>query len=996
MIVPVHHHRESARILLNAEHRQLLLQSLRFEQIDARQMTIKTAHAKTCRWLLKNRQYLDWLDTTKSNEHHGFLWIKGNAGTGKSTLMKFALSNARKTMKDHNVFSFFFNARGESMEKSTVGTYRSLLLQLIEHLPELQTVFDALGLSSSSISKDHEWSIEPLKALLEQAILSLCTSSVIFFIDALDECEEQQIREMIQFFEHIGELAVLNGIHLQVCFSSRHYPHITIRNGLELILEGQEGHTQDITNYIETELKIGKSKIARQIRVELQEKALGIFMWVVLVVGILNKEYDDGQVHTLRRKLQELPGDLHKLFRDILTRDSHNKDRLILCIQLVLFAKRPLSPAELYHALLLSIDVEAITEWDPEETTEDDLKRFLLNSSKGLADTTISKESKVQFIHESVRDFLLKENGLGKIWPEFGSNFKGQSHERLKQCCLDYINIDFSLSLDISNIHSKTSIEKATSLRELALQKFPFLGYAVQNVLYHADTASGGDISQEHFLRSFPSLEWIKLSNLFEIHKVRRHTTRVSCLYLLAELNMANLIKNLGSANRCMDIESERYGCALFAAAAMGSEGALELCMNSLDMRRNGIAEEQDRPRPVRYIAKRDFTYSKMRGALLSAAELGLDKLATMLVKSTAHFKIDTRDTTGATALWWAASHGCDSAVKSLLLAGSMSVNNPNRHGQTPLCAAAAKGHTSVVEILLDNGANINAQNQGYGTALQTAAYGNHRETLLLLLKKGADINEQGGPQGNVFQAAAYKGDQETLLMLLGNGFDINAHAETYGKALNVAASEGNCNALILLLELGIDMDVQGEDLTRAFVGAARRGHIEVLLLLLQKGIDINANSRNDDNALSAAASRGQHETVLWLLEKGADINGRGNCYGRALQMASYSMKGQKIVRTLLDRGADVNAQGGDYGNALQAAATWSKDIATILLDRGAYVNARGGSYGSALQAAAAHSKEDIIRLLLDRGADTRLCEYRPLWSRAVKALLQADEFSSL
>ena len=104
---------------------------------------------------------------------------------------------------------------------------------------------------------------------------------------------------MIQFFEHIGALAVSNCIRFQVCFSSRHYPHITILKGLKLVLEEQEGHTQDIANYIVTELKIGESNNARQIREKLQERASGIFMWVVLVVGILNKESDRGQVHAL-------------------------------------------------------------------------------------------------------------------------------------------------------------------------------------------------------------------------------------------------------------------------------------------------------------------------------------------------------------------------------------------------------------------------------------------------------------------------------------------------------------------------------------------------------------------------------------------------------------------------------------------------------------------------------------------------------------------------
>ena len=58
---------------LNEEQTRMLLDSLKFDQIDARQMTIKNAHAKTCKWLLKNFEYLDWLNATKLGEHHGFL-----------------------------------------------------------------------------------------------------------------------------------------------------------------------------------------------------------------------------------------------------------------------------------------------------------------------------------------------------------------------------------------------------------------------------------------------------------------------------------------------------------------------------------------------------------------------------------------------------------------------------------------------------------------------------------------------------------------------------------------------------------------------------------------------------------------------------------------------------------------------------------------------------------------------------------------------------------
>lgn len=85
------------------------------------------------------------------------------------------------------------------------------------------------------------------------------------------------------------------------------------------------------------------------------------------------------------------------------------------------------------------------------------IKRFILDSSKGLTEITTSKLQKVQFIHESVRDFLLKEDGLSSIWPDLRSNLQGQSHERLKQCCLSYISVDIFTPLDVPDLLPKAS-----------------------------------------------------------------------------------------------------------------------------------------------------------------------------------------------------------------------------------------------------------------------------------------------------------------------------------------------------------------------------------------------------------------------------------------------------------------------------------------------------------------------------------------------------------
>jgi hypothetical protein len=259
------------------------------------------------------------------------------------------------------------------------------------------------------------------------------------------------------------------------------------------------------------------------------------------VVDILNKEHDEGRTtRRLQQKLKDIPSDLHELFRDILTRDCRNRDELLLYIQWLLFARQPLNPKQLYYGILSDTEPEDLSKWDSDEMSIDAIKRFILNSSKGLAEITRSGTPTVQFIHESVRDFLLKENGLNEVWTDLGNNFQGESHERLKHCCL---SIDAATSLSIDNLLPKASTQDAAVLRQSAAEAFPFLQYAVRNVLYHANTAQASGVNQKDFVHNFQLAEWVKIDNIFETHEVRRHTPNVSLLYILAEGNMSSLIR---------------------------------------------------------------------------------------------------------------------------------------------------------------------------------------------------------------------------------------------------------------------------------------------------------------------------------------------------------------------------------------------------------------------------------------------------------------------
>ncbi|KAL2820313.1 Pfs, NACHT and ankyrin domain protein [Aspergillus granulosus] len=71
---------------------------------------------------------------------------------------------------------------------------------------------------------------------------------------------------------------------------------------------------------------------------------------------------------------------------------------------------------------------------------------------------------------------------------------------------------------------------------------------------------------------------------------------------------------------------------------------------------------------------------------------------------------------------------------------------------------------------------------------------------------------------------------------------------------------------------------------------------------------------------------------------------------------------------------SDVNAEGGEYSNALQSASLEGhQEVVKLLLDKGADVNMQGGRYGNALQAASFRGHQEVVKLLLDKGADVNM-----------------------
>ena len=119
---------------------------------------------------------------------------------------------------------------------------------------------------------------------------------------------------------------------------------------------------------------------------------------------------------------------------------------------------------------------------------------------------------------------------------------------------------------------------------------------------------------------------------------------------------------------------------------------------------------------------------------------------------------------------------------------------------------------------------------------------------------------------------------------------------------------------------------------------------------------------------------------------------------GDLLEAAYYGHP--KTVKFLLAHGVDVNYQDAEHGaSALQAASqSGQADIVRILLDRGADVNLSNKEGSTALMAASFNRHQDIVKILLAAGAEvnhqnradeTALSLAREERDEAIVALLQ-------
>ncbi|KAK2834032.1 hypothetical protein Q7C36_014733 [Tachysurus vachellii] len=162
----------------------------------------------------------------------------------------------------------------------------------------------------------------------------------------------------------------------------------------------------------------------------------------------------------------------------------------------------------------------------------------------------------------------------------------------------------------------------------------------------------------------------------------------------------------------------------------------------------------------------------------------------------------------------------------------------------------------------------------------------------------------------------------------------------------------------------------------RQLYPAAKQAEVQRVLLMLMEGIDptYQSDSQNRRTALHAAAQRGLLEICYLLIQAGAKVDTEDK--GQRTPLLEAIINNQvEVTRYLIQSGACVYHVEEDGSTGLHHAAKLGNlEIITLLLNTGQVdINAQDSGGWTPIIWAAEHKHTDVIRALLNRGADVTL-----------------------
>ncbi|KAK3349186.1 ankyrin repeat-containing domain protein [Lasiosphaeria hispida] len=311
-----------------------------------------------------------------------------------------------------------------------------------------------------------------------------------------------------------------------------------------------------------------------------------------------------------------------------------------------------------------------------------------------------------------------------------------------------------------------------------------------------------------------------------------------------------------------------------------------------------------------------------------------------------------------APKLLWRDSFPCHKSVLSanmerarILLSHGYEVDFADSGGSAPLHIVVKEKSLDMIKLLIQNSAKLSVTNSSGETALCLVVKESHlgaSEAPLSAVdtevKDSIDIQDDAK---NTPLYYACRLSTDIVKLLLDKKADPNCRCSAGWTPLHAAAIAGMTEVIALLFDAGADHSLRNDYKSTAIILAAEAGEADTMRLLL--------------DALF-------WQPALLLALPFAFVF---DSPGQALQRSSSNY--EQATLKLIEAGVGIDERGGEYGTALQAAAAAeSIDLMKRLLEKGADPDVfhSGSRYGSALNAAVIHAESvEAVEILLEQGA---------------------------
>ena len=256
-------------------------------------------------------------------------------------------------------------------------------------------------------------------------------------------------------------------------------------------------------------------------------------------------------------------------------------------------------------------------------------------------------------------------------------------------------------------------------------------------------------------------------------------------------------------------------------------------------------------------------------------------------------------------------------------------------------------------------------------------------EVANLLLQAGIDVNEPGDDGRTPLHWVCLRGHLTVLRLLLEARASINATDSRNASPLVLAADWGKAAAVQMLIEAASDLDQATASGKTALQIALGNRRLDIARRLLEAGADWSPSpDSHQAPALLIASEQFDWYMVRLLLDARASVDAVDALGRTALHHAfqkPQDVESMDMARLLIERTADVNKTRDAEGCAPLhwMSQAGRSDRVPFLVEAKADLNLKNCRAETSLHLASRSGHHEVIKQLLDNGAETDLADAR-------------------